>query len=36
MRNDFEHAELNPKLDEQMFNPPIPPDYKVIEPLKRR
>lgn len=34
MRNDFEHAELNPKVDETMFAPPVPPDYKVVEPMK--
>jgi len=36
MRNDFQHPEFNPKPDEQLFNPPIPPDYKVVEPLKDR
>jgi len=36
MRNDFSHAELNPKVDESMFAPPIPPDYKVTEPLKQQ
>src|SRR5262249_7848047 len=34
MRNDFTNAVLNPKLDEQMFSPRIPNDYKVSEPLK--
>ena len=32
MRNDFHDAALNPKLDETMFNPPIPAEYKVVEP----
>lgn len=34
MRNDFEHPELNPKLDETIFAPPVPPDYKVVNPLE--
>ncbi len=34
MRNDFQHPVLNPKLDPKMFEPPIPNDYKVVEPLK--
>jgi len=33
MRNDFTNPELNPKVDESMFAPPIPSDYKVSEPL---
>ena len=35
MRNDFTNAVLNPKLDEQMFAPKIPGDYKIVEPLKK-
>jgi outer membrane lipoprotein-sorting protein len=35
MRNDFKNPVLNPKLDAQMFAPPIPGDYKVVEPLKQ-
>ena len=35
MRNDFSRAELNPKVDETIFAPPISPDYKVTEPLKQ-
>jgi outer membrane lipoprotein-sorting protein len=35
MRNDFNDAELNPKVDETIFAPPIPSDYKVTEPLKQ-
>lgn len=34
MRNDFEHPELNPKLNDTMFAPPVPPDYKVVNPLE--
>lgn len=33
MRNDFSNAQLNPKVDQTMFSPPIPSDYKVTEPL---
>jgi outer membrane lipoprotein carrier protein len=36
MRNDFSNIVTNPKIDEQLFNPVIPPDYKVIEPMKHR
>jgi outer membrane lipoprotein-sorting protein len=36
MRNDFKDPVLNPKLDESLFTPQIPADYKVIEPLKQR
>jgi len=35
LRNDFTNAVLNPKLDEKMFTPPIPPDYKIVEPTKK-
>jgi outer membrane lipoprotein-sorting protein len=35
MRNDFQNIELNPKIDENRFNPQIPSDYKVVEPLKK-
>jgi outer membrane lipoprotein-sorting protein len=34
-RNDFTNAMLNPKIDDKMFSPPIPPDYKVVEPMKK-
>jgi outer membrane lipoprotein-sorting protein len=34
MRNDFIHPELNPKIDDSMFQPQMPADYKVVEPLK--
>src|SRR5581483_3981249 len=36
MRNDFKNAVVNPKLDERMFAPPIPADYRIIEPLRNR
>ena len=36
MRNDFTNAVLNPNFDEQLFAPQIPPDYKIVEPLKNR
>jgi len=36
MRNDFQHAVLNPKVDQQMFVPPVPADYKIVEPLRGR
>ena len=35
LRNDFTNAVLNPKLDDNVFSPPIPPDFKVVEPLKQ-
>ena len=35
MRNDFINPVLNPKLEESLFAPQIPPDYKVVEPLKQ-
>ena len=36
MRNDFQSGVLNPKFDEQMFTPPIPGDYEIVEPLKAK
>ena len=36
MRNDFKNPQLNPKLDEKLFAPEIPLDYKNVEPLKNR
>jgi outer membrane lipoprotein-sorting protein len=35
LRNDFSHAVLNPAIDSQQFSPPIPSDYKIVEPLKQ-
>jgi outer membrane lipoprotein-sorting protein len=34
MRNDFSSGEINPALDPALFDPPIPPDFTVTEPLK--
>src|SRR6185436_17229665 len=34
MRNDFTNPVLNPKPEESLFSPQIPPDYKLVEPLK--
>jgi outer membrane lipoprotein-sorting protein len=36
MRNDFQNPVLNPPIDEKLFAPEIPADYKNIEPLKGR
>ena len=36
LRNDFRNPEINPTLDEKLFAPEIPSDYKNIEPLKSR
>ncbi len=36
MRNDFQNPVLNPPVDERLFAPEIPADYKNIEPLKNR
>jgi outer membrane lipoprotein carrier protein len=35
MQNVFTNAQLNPKIDEQLFNPSIE-GYKVVEPLKKQ
>jgi outer membrane lipoprotein-sorting protein len=35
MRNDFKHQVLNPQMDDTLFQPEIPTDYKVVEPLKK-
>lgn len=35
MRNDFNHAVLNPSIAPDLFSPPLPSDYKVVEPLKK-
>jgi outer membrane lipoprotein-sorting protein len=35
MRNDFKNAVLNPQLDAKLFDPEIPGDFKVVEPLKK-
>ena len=36
MRNDFTHAELNPKLDESIFTPKLEGDFKIVEPWKQK
>lgn len=36
LRNDFTRAQLNPALDENLFQPKLESDYKTIEPLKQR
>ncbi len=36
MRNDFSNIVTNPQIDTGMFSPPIPPEYKVTEPMKSR
>ena len=36
MRNDFSNIVTNPNIEMQTFSPPIPANYKVIEPMKHR
>jgi outer membrane lipoprotein-sorting protein len=36
MRNDFSNPALNPKLEEELFAPKIPGDFKIVEPLKQK
>lgn len=36
MRNDFKSPMLNPTIAPEQFAPHIPPEYKVVEPLKNR
>ena len=33
MRNDFSHPVLNPPIDQKLFAPELPPDYKIVEPM---
>ena len=35
MRNEFRNAELNPKLDANVFAPKLDADFKVVEPMKK-
>jgi outer membrane lipoprotein-sorting protein len=35
MRNDFKNPVLNPPVNEKLFTFQAPPDYKVVEPLKK-
>lgn len=34
MRNDFSNPELNVKIEPGFFNPPLGPEFKIVEPLK--
>lgn len=34
LRNDFHNQVLNPKVDPSLFDPTLPVDFKVVEPLK--
>lgn len=36
MRNDFRNPVVNEKIDPGLFTPNIPPDFKVIEPTKKK
>ena len=33
--NQFRNPNLNPKLDEKLFTPPLETDYKIVEPLAK-
>jgi len=35
MRNDFTNPALNPKVDDNIFAPPIEPGFTIVEPLKK-
>ena len=35
MRNEFTNAVLNPRLEEQLFEAKIEPNFTVVEPLKQ-
>lgn len=35
MRNDFARQAINPALDETLFEPAIPADFKIVTPLNR-
>ncbi len=35
LRNDFSNEVLNPQLDEKIFSPQVPADYKITEPLRK-
>ena len=35
MRNEFNHATLNPKIEESLFTPKFDAEYRVVEPLKK-
>jgi outer membrane lipoprotein carrier protein len=36
LRNDFNNERKNAEIAPELFRPEIPPDYKVIEPAKRK
>jgi outer membrane lipoprotein-sorting protein len=36
LRNDFKKPILNPVLEKNLFEPSLPSDYKIIEPLNQR
>jgi len=36
LRNDFDNERKNVDVPPELFRPQIPPDYKVIEPAKRK
>ena len=36
LRNDFTNAEMNPQIDERLFEPRLGPDFQVVEPLKKK
>lgn len=36
MRNDFKNPVLNPPIPPDLFAPPVPGDYKVVEPMKKQ
>ena len=36
LRNDFRNERKNAEIAPELFRPQIPPDYKVIEPAKRK
>ncbi len=35
LRNDFTNVALNPSLDPELFEPKLPPDITVVEPLRQ-
>ena len=35
MHNDFRNPKLNPPIAENLFNPPLEADIKIVEPLKK-
>lgn len=35
MHNAFRNPKLNPPLDENLFNPALAPDIKIVEPMKK-